>query len=216
MDPINDGALSEKGRVVLDAATRIYLEHGFSGTTTDMIQKESGVSKSTMYNVFPTKELLFAAVIQEQCNVMARAIEKIALKQQRVEPALTALGAEYLRILLSPQGLALYRMVVAEAVRFPDLARHFYLTGPRVAISLVASRLSQAARESQLDLSSVGIESAASLYVSMVRGEAHMEVLAHPHSSVSQAQIDHWVGVATRAFLLAFGVPSMSKEVTPH
>ena len=42
----------EKDQKILDAATKFFLIHGFSGTTTDMIQKEAGVSKATMYGEF--------------------------------------------------------------------------------------------------------------------------------------------------------------------
>ncbi len=36
----------EKDQKILDAATKFFLIHGFSGTTTDMIQKGSGGFKS--------------------------------------------------------------------------------------------------------------------------------------------------------------------------
>ncbi len=47
---------NEKDQKILDAATKFFLIHGFSGTTTDMIQKEAGVSKATMYGCFKNKK----------------------------------------------------------------------------------------------------------------------------------------------------------------
>lgn len=51
-------------------SNKVFLIHGFSGTTTDMIQKEAGVSKATMYGCFKNKEAMFAAVIERQCTNM--------------------------------------------------------------------------------------------------------------------------------------------------
>ncbi|WP_412770482.1 helix-turn-helix domain-containing protein [Ralstonia solanacearum] len=47
---------SDKEASVLKAATEVFLAHGFSAATTDMIQRRAGVSKATMYGRFPNKE----------------------------------------------------------------------------------------------------------------------------------------------------------------
>ena len=41
--------LTEKQLTVLLAASDVFLEHGFSAATTDMIQQRAGVSKATVY-----------------------------------------------------------------------------------------------------------------------------------------------------------------------
>jgi AcrR family transcriptional regulator len=40
---------SGKEAVVLKAAAPVFLTHGFSAAISDMIQREAGVSKATMY-----------------------------------------------------------------------------------------------------------------------------------------------------------------------
>ncbi|MFY0080494.1 TetR/AcrR family transcriptional regulator, partial [Acinetobacter baumannii] len=66
--------IKEKDQKILEAATKFFLIHGFSGTTTDMIQKEAGVSKATMYGCFKNKEAMFAAVIERKCANMQEQI----------------------------------------------------------------------------------------------------------------------------------------------
>ncbi|MEI8618048.1 TetR/AcrR family transcriptional regulator [Pseudoalteromonas sp. B193] len=62
--PPSELELGAKARTVLQAARKIFLTHGFNGATTDMIQREAGVSKSTVYAHFTNKETLFLAVIK--------------------------------------------------------------------------------------------------------------------------------------------------------
>ena len=57
--------MSKKDRVAI-AATDVFLTHGFSAATTDMIQQAAGVSKATVYASWSSKEALFSAVIEQQ------------------------------------------------------------------------------------------------------------------------------------------------------
>jgi hypothetical protein len=51
------------------------------------------------------------------------------------------LARAYLDIVLSPGGLAVFRVVIAEGPRFPKLARTFYLAGPQVMTTMVSEQL---------------------------------------------------------------------------
>lgn len=202
----NDKALS-----VLKAATTVFLAHGFSAATTDMIQREARISKATLYACFPNKEAMFAAVIERQCAIMAATIQAtLQAAPGNIARMLTDIGMSYLKFALSPTGMALYRVTIAEAPRFPELGRQFFLAGPRTVILMVAARLSEAAEAGEINVQSVGVEAAAALFISMVRGEGQMESLTHPDAPPSAAQMDHWVQLAVTAFLGAFGVPASS------
>ncbi|PXC05033.1 TetR/AcrR family transcriptional regulator, partial [Pseudomonas aeruginosa] len=55
---MNDASprLTERGRqrrrAMLDAATQAFLEHGFEGTTLDMVIERAGGSRGTLYSSF--------------------------------------------------------------------------------------------------------------------------------------------------------------------
>jgi AcrR family transcriptional regulator len=49
-------AEEERRRAILDAATRLFDERGFHGTTTDDIAEAAGVTKRTLYRYMPSKE----------------------------------------------------------------------------------------------------------------------------------------------------------------
>ncbi|EHD20473.1 MULTISPECIES: TetR/AcrR family transcriptional regulator [Brenneria] len=197
--------LDDKKLPILEVATSIFLEHGFNAATTDMIQREAGISKATMYACFPNKKAMFAAAIEQQCSIMAATIQSIQTTPGNIAKTLADIGMSYLQIVLSPTGLALYRVVVAEASRFPNLARRFYLTGPKSVISMVAARLREAAQSGEINVQTTGITAAAALFISMVRAEGQMEALTHPDSRPSIAQMENWVQLAVSTFLSAFG-----------
>jgi len=196
---------SDKAQVVLQAATRVFLAQGFSAASTDAIQREAGVSKATVYACYPTKDALFAAVITDQCGRMTEGFAALEPPRGDISCTLAALGTAYLDMLLSPDGLALYRVVVAEAPRFPELGRLFYRSGPKVVADIVAGHLAQAARRGELQLHTIDADGAAGLLVSLLRGESQLECLTHPEARPSAAQRDQWVQRAVHLFLASFG-----------
>ncbi len=205
----------DKSLPVLQAAASVFLAHGFSAATTDMIQREAKVSKATVYACFPTKEALFAAVIERECAAMAETVRAIEAAPGDIYKTLTDLGLSYLKIVLSPTGLALFRVVVAEAPRFPDLARGFYLAGPRVIARMIAERLEAAARAGEVNVQAVGIEAAAASFVSLLRGEGQLECLTHPAAQPSTEQLDRWARLAVTTFLAAFGANRHAAFTSP-
>src|SRR3546814_7737742 len=88
-----------------------------------MIQREAGVSKSTVYAHYANKEALFTAVIEAECASFTNTVHGIEFRPGKLRETLTMLAKAYLDIVLSPGGLALFRVVIAEGQRFPRLAR---------------------------------------------------------------------------------------------
>ena len=78
-------------QVILDAATKLFHERGFSQATTDEIAAEARITKRTMYRYFGSKEELLAA-IQEQ--FLERLLQPIDLRGTPLE-RLTALVENY-------------------------------------------------------------------------------------------------------------------------
>jgi len=190
---------------VLEAATRIFLEHGFNAATTDMIQRAAGVSKATVYSRYSNKEALFAAVIENQCNRFTRRVQQIEVTPGNIRKVLLEIGHTYLSLLLSTEALALYRVVVSVADRFPRLAHSFYSSGPGAMTRILAAHLETAASAGEIDVQVIGLEPAATLFMSMLRGEAQLIALTHPDSRASDVQIEQWVNQAVTTFLRAYG-----------
>ncbi|HCF3483723.1 TPA: TetR/AcrR family transcriptional regulator [Pseudomonas aeruginosa] len=127
---MNDASprLTERGRqrrrAMLDAATQAFLEHGFEGTTLDMVIERAGGSRGTLYSSFGGKEGLFAATLSA---------------------TLEHFGRRFLTSLLDPRCQSLYRLVVAESPRFPAIGKSFYEQGPQQSYLLLSERLAAVA-----------------------------------------------------------------------
>lgn len=125
---------------------------------------------------------------------------------------ITEIGKAYLNVVLSPAGMALYRVIAGEAPRFPELGRRFYLAGPDAVVSSTARQLSKAVQAGEIDVHETGVDAAASLFISMVRGHAQMEAITHPETRPSAAQVDHWVQLAVSTFLKAFSTQKRQRN----
>ena len=200
-------ARADKSAAILAAATTVFLAHGFEAATTDMIQRAAGVSKATLYAIYPTKQALFAAVVAARCAAITERFRAWQPAPGELAAQLRSLGDAYLGLLLSDEGLALHRVLLAEAPRHPALGHLFHAAGPVVVRQVIAGHLARAAEQGRLRLQTVGAERAASLFMSMVAGELQLEALTHPDSRPSQARRDECIELALQAFLTAFGPP---------
>lgn len=203
--PASEAEISAKARTVLDAARVVFLSHGFSAATTDMIQREAGVSKSTVYAHYANKEALFVAVIEAECAAFTETVRAIEPRPGQLPEALAAVARAYLDVVLSPAGLALFRVVIAEAPRFPQLARTFYLAGPNAIAKVVADHLAGAQEAGEVDLAEIGRDAAANLFINLVRSEPQLQCLTHPDALPSAAQVDQWTNAAVTTFMRAYG-----------
>lgn len=120
---------AERDDRVLAAATEHFLASGFAGTSLDAVAAAAGVTKRTIYTTFTDKAGLLAAVVRRQHTYSTTTGGDLLD---------TATGI--VTTLLADDAIALHRLVLAEAIRFPDLARGFHDAGPGSAqAALVAS-----------------------------------------------------------------------------
>ncbi|MBC7952700.1 MAG: TetR/AcrR family transcriptional regulator [Rhodospirillaceae bacterium] len=120
-----------KREAILDAAQACFLEHGYSSTSMDMVAAKATVSKATIYAHFQSKDELFGAIIRRRCDDHSEGLGAVTLAENLdARAALTAMASHLLTMLMNPEVIGIYRMVVAEAARHPDLAKAYYEEGP--------------------------------------------------------------------------------------
>jgi AcrR family transcriptional regulator len=106
---------------ILDAAGKVFLEHGFSGASVDEIAEAASAGKPTIYARYPGKEALFTAVIERLVR-RNTSLDILSCAGGSIEQRLDLLAAILLNRVLTPETIGLIRVAVAEARRFPDLA----------------------------------------------------------------------------------------------
>lgn len=178
-----------KRAAILDGARAVFLRDGFGGGSMDEVARAAGVGKQTVYRHFGSKEALFEGLLGEMCGGVFAAP---ALQVRDLPGALREVGRAFVQIVTEPANLALFRIVVAEAERFPMLARRFHEAGIAAAVTFVASLLVREAGMKQ-----VQAESAAGTFLEMVKGPAFLRLLlgapASPWNESFEQQIEQAV-----------------------
>jgi TetR/AcrR family transcriptional regulator len=106
--PIPRMASDERRELVLKAATEVFGQRGYAGTTTDQVAAAAGVSQPYVVRIFGTKEKLFLAVLQRALDVMMVAFRR-ALSEDPELPIAQRMGRAYID-LLQDRGLLLSLM----------------------------------------------------------------------------------------------------------
>jgi len=195
-------APTEKAESILAAAQRAFLAGGFGAVSMDAIAREAGASKATLYAYFSSKEELFGAVVARESERYAQGFSAGELDPADVEASLTTIAERFLRLLLSPDVIAMNRIIIGEVTRFPMLAEIFWRAGPeRVRVQLEGF-FRRAAEAGTLDIADSRL--AAGQFASLVRGEIHLQRLlgfgdADPQTLSAAARN------AVATFLRAFG-----------
>ena len=95
----NDGGRGHKGELLLAAAKRCFLMHGYRRTSIDDVAQEAGVAKGTVYLYFKSKEEIFRAVSSAVIHKYLADAEQAAASPGTVEERLAgALEAKVLTV----------------------------------------------------------------------------------------------------------------------
>jgi TetR/AcrR family transcriptional repressor of mexJK operon len=147
---INEASSSEKRAQILQGAAGVFAADGYEGASMSRIAAVAGVSKGTLYNYFDSKAALFTAYVVEKCEqFLAETFDHAGHDRDPAE-SLREIGQLMLRMMLSDAGLSIYRVVIAEAAKFPDLARGFLSAGPARVVGAMADWLAEETRRGRL------------------------------------------------------------------
>ncbi len=119
-------------QAILETARDIFLKEGYAAASMSAIAARVGGSKGTLYNYFRSKEELFAAFMHDACGKQAEdLLDHMPELGDDPHAALLEIGMGLCNLVMSPNVMAISRLVVAESERFPELGQVFYETGPR-------------------------------------------------------------------------------------
>jgi TetR/AcrR family transcriptional regulator, mexJK operon transcriptional repressor len=160
-----------KRSAILDGAKTVFLSQGFGLATMDDVAAAAGVGKQTVYRHFKSKEALFVGLVSSMCTEVGGVLSNAQNKRSAGEPEaeLRELGWMLAQILITPDYLRLYRAIVAEAERLPELGQVFYENGAKVVRAFAAKILREKFDESTAALR-------AATFVQLVLGDAYLEL----------------------------------------
>lgn len=196
-----------KHQAVLAAAERVFLRDGYLGAKVDDVAVLSEVSKQTIYRHFGTKEALFVELVstittdtgdqvRHEAQDPSAADEVPAFLRDYAERQLTAV--------LTPRVLRLRRLVIGEVVRFPELGRALWESGPERAMASLAERFGRFAAAGWLRIDRT--ETAASSFNWLVMSKPLNEAMLLGDAAVpGTAALRRHCAEAARVFLAAYG-----------
>jgi TetR/AcrR family transcriptional regulator, mexJK operon transcriptional repressor len=180
---------------ILDATTAVFLEKGFAHASTSEIAKRARTSKQTLYALFPTKADLFVSVIGAHTDQLFASHAYYIESGKTPRQALTEIGHMVLKMFSAPEFLALYRIVVAEAHNFPDLARQLWRECTERGYDLLADYLKSRR------IGGPGYKKSAAKFVSFVLGDFVLNQMLNPDRRKSERALNAGVQQAVEDFL---------------
>ena len=194
-----------KRHAIVDAATRLFLEQGYQGTSMDEIAAAAEVSKQTIYKQFTDKQQLFSSIIVGITDRAAPIVETIASRFDEIvdlEEGLALLARTYTAAVVTPPVLQLRRLVISEADRFPDLAQAYFERAPGRGLEAIAAGLEHLAERKLLRITDPA--TAATHFAYLVLGPIIDKALFHPYAKITDAEIAHYATVGVHVFLAAY------------
>ncbi|HZU87903.1 MAG TPA: TetR/AcrR family transcriptional regulator [Stellaceae bacterium] len=201
-----------KAESILAAAKQSFLARGFGAVSMDAIARAAAVSKATVYAHFASKEDLFGAVIGRECERRFAGFSAQELDPNDLAASLFVLGRRFLELILSPDAIALHRIILGEVTRFPLLGEVFWRAGPERNLMQIEAFMRRAAAVGALELGDPRL--AAEQFVGLVRGETQLRHLLQLETAADPAVIGAAVGAAVATFLRAFR-PGRHPESAP-
>jgi AcrR family transcriptional regulator len=195
-------SLDEAGQLrdrILDAATELLLRDGYGATSIESIADRAGVSKRTFYSRFTDKPALMSAVVARIIDTQRPPADAPLIAGETLDAMLRHLAALILRAALTPQLLALHRLIVAESQRFPDLAKAVARAGGRAeAIAVISELLLHHAGAAALTKASANF--AAEQFLQLIVSLPQMRALGLG-TPMKPRELDAWVRRSVAIFL---------------
>jgi len=104
---------------ILDVAEALFAQHGFAGTKLREVAREAGIRAPSLYNHFPSKEALYAAVLERALRPTLQMLESFLADGDPAAPQ-------------GPRELELVDQMMSQLAARPNLGRLIYhevLTG---------------------------------------------------------------------------------------
>jgi TetR/AcrR family transcriptional repressor of mexJK operon len=192
-----------KRAAILETARTLFFEHGY-GIGLETIAATAGVSRQTIYNLFASKDDLFAAIVQESSGQITAALAELA-PDAAPRDVLTALGVSFLSKILSDRAVQFQRLLIGSSASFPTLGPTFYANGPGRGLARLAAYLDRETEAGRLAVDDPVL--AAEQFFGMLMGHRSMRRTLRIDGEMPEAEIRRRVDSAVGAFLRAYAKP---------
>lgn len=197
LEPTNKRAL-ERHKKFLEAAETLFLSQGYESTSVNQVVKVAGGSLVTLYRMFGNKLGLFEAVYRKKSLAFFNEMEEGVVWSEDVERSLYLFGKHLQSVMLSADGVAIYRLVLHENNDDQRaIQKIYYKYGPHAGIEMLACYLNEQACLNKVNL--IDAHVAAAQFVEMIRGPFMNRLWFG--ETITQAELDLALEQAVQIFL---------------
>lgn len=168
---------------ILVAAKHHFLKFGYDKTKLEDIVSEAHVSKTAIYKIFGGKQELFFALNdailgEKRLELVETSKPMQASTFDEMRSCLAAFANNYLEIILHLDRLALLRLNISLANRYPKAASQFYTTGPETAVKILEKFFASLQEQKLLNIADSRF--AATSFLALLRGNHQIRALLDP------------------------------------
>ncbi len=188
-------------QAILEAAADLFIERGYGATSLNDVVRRSGGSLSTLYEMFGNKAGLFKALIEDKCRAVTETFDDAKIDERGPRDTLRQHARRLFELMMSPGGIAVMRLIVAEGQQFPELAPLFFATGPDAGQARIAQYLAEQDARGALEVDDP--KAAAMGFCELVRGEYYLRAVCRMPVDLAPEERDRHVDRAVDLCLRA-------------
>ena len=190
---------NERHKAILEAATALFMERGFDGTSMDAIAKGADVSKQTVYSHFSTKDNLFSSAITHKMEDYFPQGNFVIAEGGSLEEEFTIVASQYANLLMSEDAMSVFRLLVSEAPKGSHLAEIFWEAGPTVMLGRLMAFLEKWQQKGALKIDDT--EDASKFMINLLKGHSHFELSIGLIDKISEDDLKASVKSSVAIFL---------------
>lgn len=201
----------QKRNAILDAGFEIFLRDGFVRASMVQIAKKADVSSATLYKHFTGKAELFGSIMARLWQVDGESQAPFTAGPE-VRADLVAISRSYARSLADDKVVRVFRALIAEAERFPDLGRQLYERAKRPYLARIEQYLREQHTARRLRVEHPDL--ATRQLLGMINDQLFWPLTLVPDLAIDDAAAERVIDQAVETFLARYQVST--KPGTPR
>ncbi len=183
----------------LKAAREVFVEYGYEAANMAEIVRRAGGSLSTLYAQFGGKKGLFEATIDARVTELTAQMHIELAAHAPLREGLKRIGEAFLFKQLEAGSLDVFRLMVAQAKKFPEMAEAWSKRAPEVVRKALANYLEDRARAGEITIKNSDV--AAAVFFDLLRSRIQFRALLLPSYHPTEAEVRETVDRAVKVFI---------------
>ena len=144
MPPRDEQDFEIRRQQIIDGALHVFASKGFEKATNKDIAVAAGIgSPGLIYHYFKDKSDLFQQVVEQRLPLLQLLSHSEEILTKPPEDVLTIFGHAFLKIADNPTSIALFKLILGEAIRQPQVADMVNTVGPSRSLGFLTRYLAR-------------------------------------------------------------------------